>query len=100
MSIERLGHTTSEILRATPFVALTPKERWAKLNLMILTGAGGTGRNEVDGFLARKKTIRDVNLLVVEQQMQPDGRSRNGPLGPVLSSSFRNVSLFESYYDS
>jgi len=98
MSIERLGHTTSEILRATPFVALTPKERWAKLNLMILTGGGGTGRNEVDGFLARKRTIRDVNLLAVEQV--PAGRSRNGPLGPVLSSSFRNISLFESYYDS
>ena len=100
MSIERLGHTTSEILRATPFVALTPKERWAKLNLMILTGAGGAGQNEVDGFLARQRATRDAKLLAVEQQIQTNDRSRNGPLGPVLSSSFRNISLFESYYDS
>ena len=47
-----MGRTATEILRATPFVALTPKERWAKLNLLILTDKGGsTGRNAVDGFL-------------------------------------------------
>ena len=36
-SIDSMGKTSSEILKATPFVALEPKERWAKLNLLILT---------------------------------------------------------------